>query len=56
MISQKNMHDIFSYVYLPLLLSLSSIVCLHPDGNTVDFVLGIVDNFLSCANLILFLV
>ena len=49
------MHDIFSYVYLPLLLRLFSIVCMHPDGNTVNFVLGIVLEFF-CTNLLLFLV
>ena len=48
------MHDIFSYVYLPLLLRPFSIVCMHLDGNTVNFVLGIVLEF-SCTNLLLFL-
>ena len=49
------MHDIFSYVYLPLLLRLFSIVYMHLDGNTVNFVLGIVLEF-SCTNLLLFFV
>ena len=53
--SEKNMHDICSYMYLPLLLRLFSIVCMHLDGNTVNFVLGIVLEF-SCTNLLLFLV